>query len=98
MADTIPTLVWMCDKAGSVTYLNNRRMAFTGGEHAVVAGDDAWSASIHPDDLQRVRRADALAIEQQRGFSKEYRLRRHDGVYRWLLDVAVPLRNVDGSF
>jgi PAS domain S-box-containing protein len=98
MADTIPTLIWMCDKAGSVTYLNDRRLAFTGGDHAIGPGDDVWSAFIHPDDLQRVLAANVLALQQQKGFSKEYRLRRHDGAYRWLLDVAAPRLDGDGSF
>jgi PAS domain S-box-containing protein len=98
MADTIPTLVWMCDKAGSVTYLNDRQLAFTAGDHAIGPGKDVWSAFIHPDDLQRVLAANVLALEQQKGFSKEYRLRRHDGVYRWLLDVAAPRLNANGSF
>ena len=98
MADTIPTLVWMSDKTGSVTYLNDKRLAFTGGDHAIGPADDVWSAFIHPDDLQRVLAANAVAFEQQEGFSKEYRLRRHDGVYRWLLDVAAPRLNGDGSF
>jgi PAS domain S-box-containing protein len=98
MADTIPTLVWMCDNAGSVTYLNDRRLAFTGGDHAIGPGDDVWSAFIHPDDLQSVLEANVLALKQRKGFSKEYRLRRHDGVYRWLLDVAAPRFAADGSF
>jgi PAS domain S-box-containing protein len=98
MADTIPTLVWMCDNAGSVTYLNDRRIAFTGGDHAIGPGDDVWSAFIHPDDLQSVLEANVLALKQRKGFSKEYRLRRHDGVYRWLLEVAAPRFAADGSF
>ena len=98
MADTIPTLIWMSDKTGSVTYLNDKRQAFTVGDHAIGPGEDVWSAFIHPDDLQKVLAANAAALEQQKGFSKEYRLRRHDGVYRWLLDVAAPRLNGEGSF
>jgi PAS domain S-box-containing protein len=98
MADTIPTLVWMCDKEGSVTFLNDRRLAFTGGDPAMGLGDDLWSAFIHPDDVESVVTANALALGRQTGFSKEYRLRRHDGVYRWLLDIAAPRINGDGSF
>jgi PAS domain S-box-containing protein len=98
MADTIPTLVWICDEKGSVTYLNDKRMAFTGVDSAAGFGDDMWSAFIHPDDLQGVLSANLQALERQKGFSKEYRLRRRDGVYRWLLDIAAPRINVDGSF
>jgi PAS domain S-box-containing protein len=98
MADTIPTLVWICDEKGSVTYLNDKRMAFTGVDSGAGLGDNVWSAFIHPDDLQGVLSANLQALERENGFSKEYRLRRRDGVYRWLLDIAAPRINVDGSF
>jgi PAS domain S-box-containing protein len=97
MADTTPALVWMCDKEGAVTYLNDRRIAFTGGDVTTKLGD-LWSASIHPDDLQSVQTANKHALKQQKEFSKEYRLRRRDGVYRWMLDIAAPRVNGDGSF
>ena len=97
MADTTPSLVWMCDRQGTVTYLNDRRIQFTGGDSATGLGD-AWSTFIHPDDVQTVQAANKRALEQQKEFSKEYRLRRRDGVYRWMLDVAAPRANGDGSF
>ena len=55
-------------------------------------------AFIHPDDLNSVQAGNALALKQRKGFSKEYRLRRRDGVYRWMLDIAAPRINSDGSF
>jgi PAS domain S-box-containing protein len=97
MADTTPALIWMCDKEGMVTYLNDRRIDFTGLDPATGFGD-VWSASIHPDDVQSAKTANKRALEQQKGYSKEYRLRRRDGVYRWMLDVAAPRVNGDGSF
>ena len=50
MADTTPALVWMCDREGTVTYLNDRRIDFTGRDLATGFGD-VWSAFIHPDDV-----------------------------------------------
>jgi len=97
MADTTPALVWMCDSKGDVTYLNERRIHFTGRDPATGLGD-VWSAFMHPDDLQSVLAANAQALEQQKGFSKEYRLRRRDGEYRWMLDIAAPRIDGDGSF
>ncbi len=97
MADTTPALVWMCDAKGEVIYLNERRINFTGRDPAAGLGD-VWTAFIHPDDLQSVREVNALALERQEGFSKEYRLRRRDGVYRWMLDIAAPRINGDGAF
>jgi PAS domain S-box-containing protein len=97
MADTTPALVWMCDKEGAVNYLNDRRIDFTGRDMTTGFGD-TWSAFIHPDDIESVQAANKRALEQQKEYSKEYRLRRRDGVYRWMLDIAAPRRNGDGSF
>jgi PAS domain S-box-containing protein len=97
MADTTPALVWMCDKEGTVNYLNDRRIDFTGRDMTTGFGD-TWSAFIHPDDIESVQAANKRALEQQKEYSKEYRLRRRDGVYRWMLDIAAPRMNGDGSF
>src|SRR5277367_1731187 len=97
VADTTPALIWMCDQEGTVTYLNDRRIDSTGRDLATGFGD-VWSAFIHPDDVQSVKAANKRALEQQQGYSKEYRLRRHDGVYRWMMDIAAPRVNEDGSF
>jgi PAS domain S-box-containing protein len=97
MADTTPALVWMCDSEGAVTYLNDRRIEFTGRDLAT-GFEDTWSTFIHPDDLENVHAANKRGLEQRKEFSKEYRLRRHDGVYRWMLDIAAPRAHEDGSF
>src|SRR5580658_2255310 len=97
MADTTHALVWMCDKEGTVNYLNDRRIDFTGRDMTTGFGD-TWSAFIHPDDIESVQTANKRALEKQQGYSKEYRLRRRDGMYRWMLDIAAPRVNEDGSF
>jgi PAS domain S-box-containing protein len=97
LADTTPALIWMCDEEGTVIYLNDRRIDFTGRDLATGFAD-TWSAFIHPDDVQSVKAANKRALERQEGYSKEYRLRRRDGVYRWMLDIAAPRMNGDGSF
>jgi PAS domain S-box-containing protein len=97
MADTMPALIWMCNARGKVTYLNDRRIAFTGRDpHAGYR--DTWTTHIHPDDRKKVEKANARALKNRQPFSKEYRLRRSDGVYRWIYDVASPRVNGDGSF
>src|SRR5208337_616685 len=97
MADTTPALIWMCDKEGNVTYINDRRIRFTGRDPESGFGD-TWTAYIHPDDLQSVQTANARALETCQSYSKEYRLRRRDGEYRWMLDVASPRRDETGTF
>jgi PAS domain S-box-containing protein len=97
MADTTPSLVWMCDPKGKITYLNERSTAFTGSDSAAGYGD-SWTACVHPDDLRNVKDGMSQGQKDHRSFSREYRLRRSDGVYRWMFDVASPRVNGDGSF
>ena len=97
MADSTPSLVWMCDDRGRITYLNGRRIAFTGRDPEAGYGD-VWVAYVHPDDVERVLGAFYEALKTKQPFSQEYRLRRSDGVYRWMFDVASPRVNGDGSF
>jgi PAS domain S-box-containing protein len=97
MADTTPALIWMCDAEGMITYLNDRRVAFTGRDPR--AGfDDTWTTYIHPDDRNKVQDQQTQALREKRPFSKEYRLRRSDGVYRWMLDIAAPRIDGHGAF
>ncbi len=97
MADTTPSLVWMCDERGRITYLNDRRIAFTGPDPDTGLGNN-WISHVHPDDVERVLSTLYDALKTKRAFSQEYRLRRSDGAYRWMFDVASPRVNGDGSF
>ncbi len=97
MADTTPSLVWMCNPQGKVTYLNERRIAFTGSDSNAGYGD-SWTTYVHPDDLRNLQDRMSQGLKNQQAFSREYRLRRSDGVYRWMFDVTSPRVNGDGSF
>ena len=97
MANSTPSLIWMCDEKGKIFYLNDQRVAFTGSVPSAGYGDE-WTSYIHPDDLENVQDALAGALKNRQRFSQEYRLRRHDGIYRWMLDIASPRVNGDGSF
>ena len=96
MADTTPSLIWMADQNGKITYLNSKSVEFTGDSRTGFG--NSWSEYIHPDDLDSVLSANAGALAKRVSFSKEYRLRRYDGIYRWMFDVASPRVNGDGSF
>jgi PAS domain S-box-containing protein len=102
MADTTPSLVWMCDPQGKITYLNERRIAFTGpdseAEYEDTRIEETWIEYAHPDDRRNVQDVVSQALKDRQPFSNEYRLRRSDGVYRWMFDVASPRLNGDGSF
>jgi PAS domain S-box-containing protein len=97
MADTTPSLVWMCDAQGQITYLNERRLAFTRRD-SKAGYMDTWAANVHPDDLKNVLDTVSQALKTHQPFSTEYRLYRSDGAYRWMFDVASPRMNGDGSF
>jgi PAS domain S-box-containing protein len=96
-ADITPALIWMCDAQGMITYLNERRIAFTGRDPRTGFGD-TWTRYIHPEDRKEVLNQQSQALKDKRAFSKEYRLRRSDGVYRWMLDVASPRIDGNGAF
>jgi len=97
MANTTPSLIWMCDQEGKLIYLNERLLAFTGTDPKAGHGE-LWSAYVHPDDLKTVSDGRSRALKSHESFADEYRLRRDDGVYRWIFDVASPRLNGDGSF
>ncbi len=97
LTDAMPLLIWMSDASGRVCQFNQAAVNFIGlkSEAEVVAG---WMAHIHPDDLRGVIRDFEYANENHAGISAEFRLRRADGEYRWVLDMAAPRFNPDGSF
>jgi PAS domain S-box-containing protein len=97
MADTTPSLIWMCDQDSKVIYENHRRLTFTGADPGS-DHRDAWNAYVHSDDLGNVLDDISQALKRRKTFSMEYRLRRWDGAYRWMLDVAAPRVNGDESF
>jgi PAS domain S-box-containing protein len=92
----------MCDPQGKITYLNERRIAFIGPDPEAGCGDtlikETWIEYVHQADRRNVQDVVAQALEDRKAFSNEYRLRRSDGVYRWMFDVASPRLNGDGSF
>jgi len=97
MADSTPSLIWMCDEQGKVVYLNEQWVVFTGLDRSAGHGH-MWADSVHPDDLPNVSYTLSKALRSRKPFSNESRLRRRDGVYRWMFGVASPRVNGDGSF
>ncbi len=97
MAEHAPVMMWMAGPAGTVTYLNRPWTEFTGQAFEEALGEGAWNA-LHPDDLPGARRSFAEANAARAPFQAEYRLRRHDGVYRWALAAAGPRFKEDGEY
>jgi PAS domain S-box-containing protein len=97
MAETAPMMVWMSGPDKLCTYVNKHWLDFTGRPLERQLGD-GWSESVHPDDLQRCLYTYREAFDTQQPFRMEYRLRRFDGKYRWILDTGVPRFGFDGTF
>ncbi|MGA8491758.1 MAG: PAS domain S-box protein [Terriglobales bacterium] len=97
VADTAPALILMSGTDKGCTYLNQPWLDFTGRslEEELKSG---WAERVHPDDAKRCLDTYAQFFDRREKYSIEYRLRRHDGEYRWILDIGVPRFNQDGSF
>jgi PAS domain S-box-containing protein len=90
MADCAPVMIWVAGPDGRNVYFNRPWLSFTGRALEAELGH-GWREGLHPEDAARRARAYAEALASLRPFEVEYRLRRHDGEYRWLLDKGVPL-------
>ena len=97
MANMAPVLIWVSDVHHHSSWFNQTWLDFTGRKLIEEVGQ-GWTVGIHPDDAARVAAVFRAASEVRRAFRLEYRLRRRDGVYRWIFDVGVPRYAPDGMF
>jgi PAS domain S-box-containing protein len=97
MADTAPVMVWMSGVDKGCTYFSKTWLDFTGRSMAEEVGN-GWAERVHPNDYDSCLARYVAAFDERRPFRMEYRLLRHDGEYRWILDTGVPRYCVDGSF
>jgi PAS domain S-box-containing protein len=97
VANTAPVMIWMSGVDKLCTYVNRPWLDFTGRTIEQELGS-GWVDSIHRDDQERSYEVYSEAFDNRHAFTMEYRLRRHDGEYRWVLDSGVPTFNKDGSF
>jgi PAS domain S-box-containing protein len=97
MADSAPVMIWLTDKHRRYCWFNKVWLDFTGQtiEHELGSG---WINGIHPDNLDVFQENYQYHFERQLAFSMEFRLKRHDGEYRWLLDTGIPRYDDRGEF
>jgi PAS domain S-box-containing protein len=97
LADTIPQLVWMSNPAGEKIYANRRFVEYTGIPAENISGPMWDPVLVHPEDFARFSDLRHQAMLTGQPFLAEYRIRRHDGVYRTFLARAIPVREESGS-
>jgi PAS domain S-box-containing protein len=97
VANSAPVLIWMSGTDKLCTFFNHRWLKFTGRSLEQELGH-GWTSSVHPDDLEHCMAIFTGSFDARLDFEMEYRLRRFDGEYRWLVDFGVPRFESDGTF
>ena len=89
LADHAPVLIWLTDEHSRHIWHNQRWLDFTGRSQATEVGE-GWANGLHPEDREWTLRLFHAASETRKEFQLEYRLRRHDGEYRWMMSRGLP--------
>jgi len=97
VTNTSPALVWMSGTDKLCYWFNEPWLTFTGRTMDEEMGN-GWTDGVHPDDLAGCLKIYVQAFDSRQQFSMEYRLRRHDGEYRWIIDKGTPRFDATGDF
>ena len=97
LVDSAPVMIWMSNPEKSTTLLNKAWLDFTGRPLEKELGF-GWTDNIHPDDFQYCLEQYMKSFDARKELFIEYRLRRHDGKYRWVSDKGIPRYSSDGNF
>lgn len=97
LADNAPVMIWRSDTSKACDFFNRPWLEFTGRSMEQELGF-GWAEGVHPDDHDRCMARYTQAFDVREPFGMDYRLRRHDGVYRWVLDNGRPYHDASGRF
>ena len=95
-AQAMPNHVWTAPPSGLLDWFNDRVYEFNGVARGVLDGE-GWASMVHPEDLSSSAERWAASLASGEPYETEFRLRRHDGVYRWHLARAAPIRDSAGD-
>ncbi len=95
IVESVPHLLWTCDTHGAVDYLNPQWLAYTGVDEERQFGN-GWLRQVHPADREGLLAEWQRAVRSASPFGTRYRLRRHDGEWRWFDSQAVAHRDGTG--
>jgi hypothetical protein len=95
ITESIPQIVWTANGDGGIDWCNENWLELTGLGRQGPLGD-TWVSSIHPEDREEAIQRWAAAVASGAPYEIEYRIRRHDGVYRWFLVRAIPVVDSTG--
>ncbi len=97
MANSAPVLIWISGLDKLCYFFNEGWLRFTGKTMQQEYGN-GWAEGVHPEDFDHCLSTYVAAFDKREPFRIEYRLKRHDGIYRWLTDNGVPRYSEDGTF
>jgi diguanylate cyclase (GGDEF)-like protein/PAS domain S-box-containing protein len=95
--EEFPAQIWRAGIDGKCNYVNKAWLSFTGKKIEEETGD-GWILDIHDEDKEKFKQAFLEALRTRDPFETEFRIRRHDGRYRWALSLGRPFNDLDGGF
>lgn len=98
VAEDAPVMLWLTNIEGKTIFTNSRWKKFVGASATEPVGGDVWFKSLHPEDRDACLKIFQEAFILRQSFVMEYRLRRDDGQYRYVLDHGEPYINREGKF
>ena len=96
VADALPQIVWVADAAGNAEYFNRQWYSYTQLDEKISLGPNRWKHAYHADDIETLRQRWRHSLATGEDFDLEFRIRRHDGVYRWFLCRGQAMHNERG--